>query len=454
MNSSAISLLREYSVSEISYNIKNTLEQTFNHIRVRGEISGAKIHTSGHLYCAFKDAQSVLDAVCWRGVVSSLSFRPEDGMEVIGTGRITTYAGRSKYQFIIESMEIAGEGALLKILEERKKRLAVEGLFAQERKKPLPFLPRLIGIVTSPTGAVIRDILHRLGDRFPTPVILWPVLVQGEGAAEQIAAAIRGFNELPLKGSIPRPELLIVARGGGSLEDLWAFNEEIVVRAAAESHIPLISAIGHETDTTLIDYAADWRAPTPTAAAERAVPVRADLYQLLKALEDRSARALQRLYEEYAQRCDDRGTRLEQLKSLFFERLSQSLQNLSARLRHPCEQISLAEHQLQALTGRLTLIETRFMKDYTSQLNQWSALLESFSYHKTLKRGFCAVKNVRQELVASKAEAKKEETLTLVFHDGTLMVFPEREKGDISPRPSVQGKLSKKQKPSSQGSLW
>ena len=329
MDSSAISLLREYSVSEISYNIKNTLEQTFNHIRVRGEISGAKIHTSGHLYCAFKDAQSVLDAVCWRGVVSSLSFRPEDGMEVIGTGRITTYAGRSKYQFIIESMEIAGEGALLKILEERKKRLAVEGLFAQERKKPLPFLPRLIGIVTSPTGAVIRDILHRLSDRFPTPVILWPVLVQGEGAAEQIAAAIRGFNELPLKGSIPRPELLSVARGGGSLEDLWAFNEEIVVRAAAESHIPLISAIGHETDTTLIDYAADWRAPTPTAAAERAVPVRADLYQLLKALEDRSTRALQRLYEEYAQRCDDRGTRLEQLKSLFFERLSQSLQNLS-----------------------------------------------------------------------------------------------------------------------------
>lgn len=454
MDSSAIPLLREYSVSEISYNIKNTLEQTFDRIRVRGEISGAKIHRSGHLYCTLKDAQSLLDAVCWRGIVSSLSFRPEDGMEVIGTGKITTYAGRSKYQLVIESLEIAGEGAFLKILEERKKRLATEGLFAQERKKPLPFLPRLIGIVTSPTGAVIRDILHRLGDRFPTPVILWPVLVQGEGAAEQIAAAIQGFNELPVKGAIPRPELLIVARGGGSLEDLWAFNEEIVVRAVAESHIPLISAIGHETDTTLIDYAADWRAPTPTAAAERAVPVRADLYQLLKALENRSSRALQRIYEEYTQRCDDRGIRLEQLKSLFLERLSQALQNFSARLRHPWEQISLAEHQLRSLTDRLTLVEIRFMKDYDAYLKQWSALLESVSYHNTLKRGFCAVKDARQGLISSKAEAKKEETLTLVFHDGILMALPVEEEQDIPSRLPEQPKPKKSQKPSPQGSLW
>lgn len=449
-----VSSLKEYSVSEISYNIKNMLEQTFDRIRVRGEISGAKMHTSGHLYCALKDAQAVLDAVCWRGVVSSLSFRPEDGMEVIGVGRITSYAGRSKYQLVIESLEIAGEGALLKTLEDRKKRLAAEGLFAQERKKTLPFLPRAIGVVTSPTGAVIRDILHRLRDRFPLPVLLWPVLVQGEGAAEQIAAAIRGFNQVPLQGPVRRPDLLIVARGGGSLEDLWAFNEEIVVRAAAESDIPLISAVGHETDTTLIDYASDWRAPTPTAAVERAVPVRADLYRMLRALESRSFVALQRAYEECVQRCDERVLRFEQLKIFYFERLSQSLRNLSARLRHPREQMILAEHQFRPLSDRLTLVGARFIRDHALRLAQWSALLESFSYHNTLKRGFCAVKNAHQELVSSKAEIKKrQETLTLLFHDGELAVLP-IEEGGLSLKPSDRPKSKNPQKSSLQGTLW
>src|SRR5450432_188981 len=270
--------LPEFTVSEISQAVKRTLEGRFERIRVRGEISGFKRATSGHLYFALKDEEAKLDGVCWRMTAQRLAIAPEDGLEVIATGRISSYPGRSSYQLIIDSLELAGEGALLKLLEDRRKKLASEGLFDLERKRALPFLPAVIGVVTSPTGAVIRDILHRLRDRFPTHVLIWPVLVQGEGAKEQIAAAIAGFNAIARGGRIPRPDLLIVARGGGSLEDLWAFNEEIVVRAAAASEIPLISAVGHETDITLIDFAADKRAPTPTAAAEMAVPVRAELF--------------------------------------------------------------------------------------------------------------------------------------------------------------------------------
>src|SRR5712675_194649 len=269
--------LPEYTVSELSQALKRSVEENFSHVRVRGEISGYKRHSSGHCYFALKDAEAVLDAVCWRQTAIRLPIRPEDGMEVVCTGRLTTYPGRSKYQLVVDSIALAGIGALLKILEDRRQRLAAEGLFAAERKKKLPFLPKVIGIVTSPSGAVLRDILHRLADRFPRHVLVWPVAVQGEGAAAQIAAAIAGFNRLPEQGPVPRPDVLIVARGGGSLEDLWAFNEEIVVRAAAASTIPLISAVGHETDTTLIDFVSDRRAPTPSAAAEMAVPVRADL---------------------------------------------------------------------------------------------------------------------------------------------------------------------------------
>ncbi len=269
--------LPEFTVSEISAALKRTVEDVYGHVRVRGEVSRPKMPGSGHLYLTLKDERAVLDAVCWRGTVSRLSIHPEEGMEVVATGRLTTYAGQSKYQIVIEQLELAGEGALLKLLEERRKRLAAEGLFDAARKRSLPFLPDVIGVVTSPTGAVIRDILHRLDDRFPRHVLLWPVPVQGEGAADKIAAAIAGFNGLAVGGPVPRPDLLIVARGGGSLEDLMAFNEEVVVRAAAASAIPLISAVGHETDTTLIDHAADRRAPTPTAAAEIAVPVRAEL---------------------------------------------------------------------------------------------------------------------------------------------------------------------------------
>src|SRR5437016_3283138 len=290
--------LPEYTVSELSLALKRSIEDGFGHVRVRGEVSGFKRHGSGHCYFALKDAEAVIDAVCWRLTAIRLAVRPEDGMEVVCTGRLTTYPGRSKYQLVVDQVELAGKGALLRLLEERRERLAAEGLFAAERKRKLPYLPETIGIVTSPSGAVIRDILHRLADRFPRRVLVWPVAVQGVGAAAQIAAAIDGFNRLAPGGAVPRPDVLIVARGGGSLEDLMAFNEEIVVRAAARSAIPLVSAVGHETDTTLIDHAADLRAPTPSAAAELAVPVRLDLIADLAGKAQRLAGGLARVFSE------------------------------------------------------------------------------------------------------------------------------------------------------------
>ncbi|MBB3384997.1 MULTISPECIES: exodeoxyribonuclease VII large subunit [unclassified Rhizobium] len=277
--------LTEYSVSELSGSIKRTVENAFDQVRVRGEISGYRgPHSSGHAYFALKDDRSRIDAVIWKGTFSKLKFRPEEGMEVIATGKVTTFPGSSKYQIVIETLEPAGAGALMALLEERKRKLGAEGLFDPERKRRLPFMPKVIGVVTSPTGAVIRDILHRISDRFPVHVLVWPVKVQGDGSGDEVANAIRGFNEFAPGGPIPRPDVLIVARGGGSLEDLWSFNDEAVVRAAAASEIPLISAVGHETDWTLIDYAADVRAPTPTGAAEMAVPVRAELEAQLASL--------------------------------------------------------------------------------------------------------------------------------------------------------------------------
>ena len=295
--------LPEWSVSELSAALRKTVEDAYGYVRVRGEVSGFKgASPSGHVYFRLKDDKAVLEGVIWKGVYGRMRVKPEEGLDVIVSGKLTTFAGSSKYQIVVDTLEPAGVGALMKLLEERKKKLAAEGLFDEARKQLLPFLPDVIGVVTSPTGAVIRDILHRLADRFPRRVLVWPVRVQGEASAAEVANAIRGFNALPERGPLPRPDLIIVARGGGSLEDLWSFNEEIVVRAAADSMIPLISAVGHETDITLIDFAADRRAPTPTAAAEIAVPVRNDLLAEISALAARQIRSWQRGIEHAAHR--------------------------------------------------------------------------------------------------------------------------------------------------------
>ncbi len=306
----------EYSVSEIAGALKRTVENAFGQVRVRGELTGFKRHASGHWYGAMKDERAVVDLVMFKGHAASLAFRPEDGLEVIATGKLTTFPGRSKYQIVVERMEPAGVGALLAQIEARRLKLAAEGLFDPQRKQALPFIPRVIGVVTSPTGAVIRDILHRLADRFPRPVLVWPVAVQGETSARQVAAAVRGFNAIARGGPVPRPDLIIVARGGGSIEDLAAFNEENVVRAVADSRIPVISAVGHETDTTLVDFAADWRAPTPTAAAERAVPVRADLIAQVAMLGARLDRAMARLVAQRRERAEALARQLPPARAL------------------------------------------------------------------------------------------------------------------------------------------
>jgi exodeoxyribonuclease VII large subunit len=404
--------LPEMTVSELSTALKRVVEGNFEQVRVRGEISGFKRAGSGHLYMSLKDENAVLDAVCWRGVAGRLALQPEDGMEVVASGRLTTYPARSRYQIVVDSLELAGEGALLKLLEERRRKLAAEGLFDEARKRPLPFLPEVIGVVTSPTGAVIRDILHRLADRFPRRVLLWPVLVQGEGAAEQVAAAIEGFNRLAPGAAAPRPDLLIVARGGGSLEDLWAFNEEVVVRAAAASEIPLVSAVGHETDTTLIDFAADRRAPTPTAAAEIAVPVRAELIADVmdyarrmvaaagRSLEERRvrveglARGLPdpaRLLEEKTQRLDDRAEWLANAAANRLARCRADLAEWAARLPHPRQQVLLAERQLEPEGRRLEAAWRRLWEIWQRELQALGRVLEGTSYRTVLKRGFAVV---------------------------------------------------------------
>ncbi|MCB9959827.1 MAG: exodeoxyribonuclease VII large subunit [Rhodospirillaceae bacterium] len=364
----------EYTVSELSTALKRTVEDRYGHVRVRGEISQPKRHPSGHTYLRLKDDSAVLDAVIWRGVASRIALSPDEGLEVVCTGRLTTYAPRSQYQLVIEAMEVAGEGALLKLLEDRRKRLAAEGLFDAARKRPLPLLPDVIGVVTSASGAVFRDILHRLADRFPCHVLLWPVAVQGEGAAAQIAEAVTGFDTLTPAPGVPRPDLLIVARGGGSLEDLMAFNEEAVVRAVAACTIPVISAVGHETDTTLIDHAADHRAPTPSAAAERAVPVRADLLATVADYEQRRRRAIARLFETRrlkldglarglpdpvrlmetaTQRLDDRSERLFGAVRTLLERRAGQVRERAARIPHPALGLREMARRLDQARARL-----------------------------------------------------------------------------------------------------
>jgi exodeoxyribonuclease VII large subunit len=457
--------LPEYTVSEIAALLKRTIETNFAYVRVRGEISGFKRHSSGHCYFALKDEDAVLDSVAWRN--TRLSLKPEDGMEVVCTGRLTTYPGRSRYQLVVESMELAGIGALLKLLEDRRKRLAAEGLFDAARKRKLPYLPEVIGIVTSPTGAVIRDILHRLKDRFPRRVLLWPVAVQGEGAAQQVAAAIEGFNRLVPGGSPPRPDLLIVARGGGSLEDLMAFNEEIVVRAAAASAIPLISAVGHETDTTLIDHASDRRAPTPTAAAEMAVPVRLELAAEIEGKGLRLTRALTRLLSELraharaaarglpdpqhaldtaTQRLDDRSERLLLALNGLVRLAGQRLDGAARRVTPGILslQIERARQRVGDMMPRLVHAATRFVDARELRLATLDGRLANWhqAQEKVLEKGYVRVRGEKGTVLTDAAEVAPGGLLRLEFHDGIVTATASREKR--APRgivPDRQGKL-------------
>ena len=358
----------EFTVSELSMALKRTVEEAYGYVRVRGEITGYRgPHSSGHCYFGLKDEGARIDGVVWKGTFGRLRFKPEEGLEVIATGRLTTYPGRSSYQIVIDQLEPAGVGALMALLEERKRKLAAEGLFDDARKQLLPFLPDVIGVVTSPTGAVIRDILHRLADRFPRHVLVWPVRVQGDGSADMVAAAIRGFNALGRVGPVPRPDLLIVARGGGSLEDLWSFNEEIVVRAVAESMIPVISGVGHETDVTLIDFAADRRAPTPTAAAEMAVPVRAELVVQVDSLRRRSFSSWRRGME--ARRTELRSAaRALPSGDVLLAVPRQKLDGLSERLPRALRANAQIHHtQFNRVAGRLTVQTLRVRIDRETQ---------------------------------------------------------------------------------------
>ncbi len=321
----------EFSVSEISNAIKRLIEEEFSYVRIRGEIGRVSLPRSGHVYLDLKDEKSVIAGVIWKGVADKLMTKPEEGMEVIARGRVTTFGGQSKYQIIIDDLRPAGVGALMAMLEKRKKQFQAEGIFNQEHKKPLPFLPEIIGVITSPSGAVIKDILHRLSDRFPRKVTLWPVAVQGDNCAREVSRAIDGFNSLTVQNPRIAPDLIIVARGGGSIEDLWGFNEELVVRSAFKSTIPLISAIGHETDTTLLDYVADVRAPTPSAAAEMAVPVRHELLALIDANEARLSRALSQVLLNRSQRLLDISRSLPRVFGLL-EGPTQRLDSISTRL--------------------------------------------------------------------------------------------------------------------------
>jgi exodeoxyribonuclease VII large subunit len=435
--------LPEFSVSEISAALKRTVEDSFPFVRVRGEISGLKFHSSGHVYFDLKDDKAVINAVIWRTGVRALRTRPEAGLEVVCTGRISTYPGSSRYQIIVEQVELAGAGALMAMLEERKKKLAAEGLFAAERKKPLPYLPDVIGVITSPTGAVIRDIMHRLSERFPRRVLLWAVPVQGERAASEVAAAIRGFNAMAAGGKIPKPDLLIVARGGGSLEDLMAFNEEIVVRAVAEGIIPLISAVGHETDTTLIDFVSDRRAPTPTAAAEMAVPVRADLLSQTLDFERRVLNGFTRGITH--RRTGLQGLlralpRAEQLFAQPRQRFDYASERLASALRHNLQehrarftkaaavlqpqrlQVTLRHgtQRTRALSERLDQSYRTRLSETSQHLSSLSRVLDSVSYRAVLDRGFALVRGADGAIKRRAAATAKGEQISVTFADGTI----------------------------------
>lgn len=411
------------TVTQISLSLKSCVEQVFSNIRVKGEVVGVKKAASGHIYFSLKDADSVLSAVCWRGKDKTTIAALEDGLEIVCTGKLSTYPGRSNYQMIVEKAEPAGIGALLKLLAERKEKLEKEGLFDESKKKKIPYLPETIGVVTSPSGAVIRDIMHRLNDRFPRQVYLWPVLVQGEGAAEQIASAIQGFNKIPQEGidfqnkKLLRPDVLIVARGGGSFEDLWCFNEEIVVRAVAASDIPIISAVGHETDTTLIDYVADLRAPTPTGAAEKAVPVRSELILTLDQLKNRNLEALFRFINE---------------KKLKLDALSKSMPRLN-------EIINLFFEKLDDKTERLANAVKTYYTGYENKLEFLSKLLKSYSYTSILERGFSLTLDKQGNIISTGKQAEKTDSFFIKYSDKKVEVSPLKNQEKPSKKIKQQG---------------
>jgi exodeoxyribonuclease VII large subunit len=430
----------EFSVSDISNALKKTVEGAFSHVRVRGELSRVTIAKSGHLYSDLKDDKAVLNIVCWKGTVQKLPIHPEEGMEVICTGRLTTFPGSSRYQMVIESMELAGEGALLKLLEERKRRLGEEGLFDADRKKPLPFLPKTIGVVTSPTGAVIRDIIHRIRDRFPCHIIVWPVQVQGKGAESQITRGIQGFNKVQ---SDNRPDIIIIARGGGSLEDLMAFNEESFVRAVAASDIPVISAVGHETDTTLIDYVSDQRAPTPTGAAEMAVPVIDNLRAQIMDDDMRLNQSMKRMIETGAQNLSQTtrilahpNRMIEPLEQKFdyiqgqlssnFERYldhkDKSLHGLSGRLQTPRAVIDKASLSLHNITNRMAGAKDRILPPQDDKLKSLSRMLETLSYKNTLDRGFAVLRNSEGNILDTTKAISNSTDINITVKDGSLSV--------------------------------
>ncbi|NJR78690.1 exodeoxyribonuclease VII large subunit [Sphingomonas corticis] len=407
------------SVGELSGKLKRMVEGEFGHVRLRGEISGYKRAASGHAYLCLKDDSAVIDGVMWKGSAAGLAFRPEDGIEVVATGRLTTYPGRSKYQIVIERMELAGAGQLMALLEKLKAKLAAEGLF--DRRRPLPFLPRVIGVVTSPTGAVIRDILHRLEDRCPTHVVVWPVKVQGQGAAEEVAAAVRGFGALAPDGPVPRPDLLIVARGGGSIEDLWAFNEEPVVRAVAASPIPVISAVGHETDTTLCDHAADLRAPTPTAAAEIAVPVLAELRLSLDTMAARTARCAHRHVERGRERVAALARVLPTRDRLLGPQ-RQRTDELALRLDRALERrVSRARGELGQVAGaiRPATLDRR-LEAARRRLGDIGRLVETLNPDRLLDRGYVRVEAQAGGTITSAQAAREAGAVRLRFRDGAV----------------------------------
>ena len=430
--------LPEYTVTQVSAKLKTIVENEFSYVRIRGEVSGFKLAPSGHAYFSLKDNNSILAAICWRNIMNILAIKPEEGMEIICVGTITIYPGQSKYQLVVEKVEHAGIGSLMAMLEKRKAEFSKEGLFNLEHKKQIPFLPKKIGIITSPTGAVIRDMLHRIKDRFPCHVILWPVLVQGEKAASQVSEAILGFNQLDDK-----PDVLIVARGGGSVEDLWPFNEEIVVRAAFSSKIPLISAIGHETDFTLLDFVADLRAPTPTAAAEKAVPVLANVsanlrttigrikYAVEKFIEFRRGKVLllkkslpnyQTILLNFIQKLDDLSMRTLSSIDKYFNAKDNKVTNLKARLKHPKDIVKLAEERLNQTSIRFRRSGKLSFESNFQRLKLVSSLLESYSYKKTLERGFAIFSDKNNNTITSAQLSTKGDKLKAQFHDGKISV--------------------------------